>query len=49
MRSGEARFIFAKRNATLARAKSNNPERWGSRETKIWKSPEMVTLNPDGK
>jgi len=49
MRSGEARFIFAKRNATLARAKSKHPERWGSRETKIWKSPEMVILNPDGK
>jgi len=46
MRSGEAQVIFARRNAAMALAKSDNPERWGSRKTKIWKSPEMVTLNP---
>ncbi len=46
MRSGEAQIIFARRNATLAQAKSDNPERWGSRQTKIWRAPETVILNP---
>lgn len=46
MRTGESYDIFWKRNNVMAKAKVENPERWGSREIKIWKSPEIVYLNP---
>lgn len=46
MRYGAAQAIFEKRNAVMAQARAEFPERWGSREVKIWKGPEAVILNP---
>ena len=46
LRTGEAKTIFNKRNEVMAQAKIDYPERWGSRETKLWKAPESTVLNP---
>ena len=45
VRSGEAENIFNNRNEVMKKAKMKNPERWGSRNLKIWGNPEEVILN----
>jgi len=49
LRYGESEEIFTRRNETMEQAKADHPERWGSREQKIWAAPEIVTLNPEKK
>jgi len=47
LRDGSATDIFKNRNEVMQRAKLENPECWGSRETICWGSPEEVVLNPE--
>ncbi|MEF9426625.1 MAG: integrase core domain-containing protein, partial [Candidatus Mariimomonas ferrooxydans] len=47
LRDGSATDIFKNRNEVMQRAKLENPECWGSRETICWGSPEKVVLNPE--
>lgn len=47
MRTGKAFEIFEKRNKVMEKAKAENPERWGSRHTKVWGAPKTVLLNPE--
>ena len=47
VRHGEAEAIFQQRNATMMKAKEAFPERWGTRQVKVWKAPHTVVLNPD--
>ena len=49
VRYGEAEAIFQQRNATMMKAKEAFPERWGTRQVKVWKAPQTVVLNPDKK
>jgi len=49
VRDREAEAIFQQRNATMAKAKEAFPERWGTRQVKVWKAPQAVVLNPDKK
>jgi putative transposase len=44
-RKGIHHEIFRKRNATMEKAREKNPERWGSRDTRIWQSNNQVILN----
>ncbi|MGM0367084.1 MAG: integrase core domain-containing protein [Actinomycetota bacterium] len=45
MRDGSAADIFKNRNKVMQRAKRENPEHWGSRDTICWGAPEEVVLN----
>jgi len=47
MRDGSAIDIFKKRNKVMEKAKLDNPEYWGSRDTIYWGAPEEVVLNPE--
>jgi transposase InsO family protein len=47
LRDGSAAGIFKKRNRVMQRAKFENPECWGKRETIHWGGPEEVVLNPE--
>lgn len=47
MRTGAAKDIFKKRNATIETFKQQNPERWGSCPTKQWGNLKPVILNPE--
>ena len=49
LRDGSAADIFKKRNEVMQRAKLENPECWGSRDTICWGAPEEVVLNPENK
>ncbi len=40
--------IMNKRNAVMKVVRKENPQRWSS-PTKIWRTPEIVILNPEGK
>lgn len=47
MRDGSAIDIFKERNKVMQKAKRENPECWGSRDTICWGVPEEVVLNPE--
>ena len=49
LRTGEAAKIFERRNGVMQKARTEYPERWGSRSMKIWSAPQEVALNPDSK
>ncbi len=49
LRSGEAKTIFERRNAVMQQARTDYPERWGSRALKVWGAPQEVVLNPENK
>jgi len=47
MRDGSAVEIFKKRTKVMQKAKAENPECWGSRDTIYWGTLEEVVLNPE--
>jgi len=44
---GGAEPIMKQRRKVYQAARRRHPERWGSRDTRTWESPDRVRLNPD--